>query len=112
MQPFKVRGSDTNAALFKEIQLDNIRGPCMKDTFRLFEWILEVRILNRAITCHLPMRNTASVHLDSNNPGACRPHHVYFRPPSLASVHEDPGALRSHKSAPLLPLLFKGDTLR
>lgn len=56
--------------------------------------------MNRAISYHLPIRNAASVHLDSNNSGACRPDHVYFRPPPpLASVHEDPGALRSHKRA-------------
>lgn len=55
--------------------------PCMKDTSRLFEWILVARRLNRAISYHLPIRNAASVHLDSNNSGACRPDHVYFRPP-------------------------------
>lgn len=77
----------------------------MKDTSRLFRWISEASRLNRPITYRLPIRNTASVHLDSNNPGACRPDHVYFRPPpSLASVHEDPGALRSPQRRAILPL--------
>lgn len=102
MHHFKVRGSDTNTGLFKELQLDNIRGPCMKDTSRLFEWIVEARRLNRAITYHLLIRNAGRVHLDSNDPGACQPDRVYFRPPP-------PSPLCPHKSAPILPL---GDTLR
>lgn len=77
----------------------------MKDTFRLVEWILEASRLNRAITCHLlPVRNAASVHLDCINPGACRPDHLYFRPPSLASVREEPGALQVKGAETCLPL--------
>lgn len=87
MQHFKVRGSDTNSFLIPhntnqvELRLDNIGRPCMKDTFMLFEWILEACRLKRAITYHLPTRNAGRVHLDSNNPGACQPDHVYFGPP-------------------------------
>lgn len=84
---------------FKETGLDNIGRPCVKDASRLFEWILEARRLSRTISHHLPMRSAASARLDSSNPGACRPDHVYFRPPWSTALPQKHAILPQREEA-------------